>query len=241
MCASSSLLVLTVWFGTMTGTHPFSSSRFSHRAEQAHSAFGYFLVLFVTAVTHASTYPTVWSTTVYDVPWFGDDSDCISTKSSRGSLAGGEDKGQSQSRPQSDVESRHTVEPEVVAPRPSIRRGVDEPFKRKATALSNRNPFANITVLYSPPGTRKKGETIGRPDGSRYVEVFRDSRLPVTPGGTDASYYGGVPLEGVPHVNNAFPTDVDDNDQPIPLPHLSEWFRADAALGGATSQPRSDM
>jgi len=218
LCASSSLLVLTVWFGTMT-------------------VFGYFLVLFVTAVTHASTFPTVWSTTVYAVPWFGDDSDCISTKAPSGE--GSSDKGESQSRPQSDVESRHTIEQEVPAPRPSIRRGVDEPFRRKATAPSSRNPFAGITVLYSPPDARKKGETLGRPDGSRYVEVFRDSRLPVTPGGTDTSYYCGVPLEGVPRVN-AFPTDVDDNDQPIPLPHLSEWFRADAALGN-NIQSRSDM
>jgi hypothetical protein len=210
VCASSSLLVLTIWFGTMT-------------------LFGYFLLLFVTAVTHAGTYPAIWSTTVYSVPWFEPDVfDSASIPPSKAEFVQDNDRSSTKSVSLTDVESgQKEDEKNKPAPRPSIRRGIDDPFIRKVPAPSHRNPPPAIAL--SPPKPPKKDNVPESPGGSRYVEDFRDSRLPVTPGLSDTISYYEPPLGG--DRMSAFPLGVDDHNKPIPLTHLSEWLRADTALG----------
>src|ERR1700722_3025570 len=194
-----------------------------------HLVFGYFLLLFVTAVTHAGTYPAIWSTTVYSVPWFESDVfDSASIPPSKAEFVQDNDRSSTKSVSVTDVETgQKEDEKNKPAPRPSIRRGIDYPFIRKVPASSHRNPPPPIAL--SPPKPPKKDNVPESPGGSRYVEDFRDSRLPVTPGLSDTISYYEPPLGG--DRMSAFPLGVDDYNKPIPLTHLSEWLRADTALG----------
>jgi len=230
-CASSTLLTLASWFGTMT-------------------LFGYFLVLFIATATHSGAYPKIWSTTVYAIPWFdyADDKDRknvseqnlgdhASEHRSSWNNRSGQDNAESGSinNAEAEAEAEKTDELPNLPVRPSIRRGIDNPFRRVDRPLSKR--FIPPLRLNLSPEARMQRNGFARADGSQNVETIRNSQVPVSPSQSDMSYYGEHgQLEGVPRVGS-FPVGVDDHEKPLPLPKLSEWIRADRVLG-AMSLPR---
>jgi hypothetical protein len=68
ICASSHLLVPVSWLSSYTGMSHISDvlSRCIHLT----IVTAYFLTLFGTTIVHMHTYPSIWSITVYTVPWF---------------------------------------------------------------------------------------------------------------------------------------------------------------------------
>jgi hypothetical protein len=220
------------------------------------SVFGYFLVLFIAAATHAGAYPKIWSTTVYAIPWFDcaaattntDDEDRKNASEQnpgdhasehRSSWNNRSDQDNAESgsinNAEAEAEAERTDELPKLPVRPSIRRGIDNPFRRQDRPLSKR--FIPPLRLNLSPEARMQRNGFARADGSRYAETLRNSRVPASPSQSDMSYYGEHgQLEGVPRVES-FPTGVDDHEKPLPLPKLSEWIRADRVLG-AMSVPR---
>lgn len=60
------------------------------------------------------------------------------------------------------------------------------------------------------------------PRDSHYVEVCRESEMKMSDG------HSSLTLQ----TPGLFPKGTGDPDLPIPLPHLSQWIRADAAKAG---------
>jgi hypothetical protein len=211
-----------------------------------HSVVTYFLALCVTSVAHWNTHPKIWSTTVYAAPWFSNTAteEKSSDLDSVPELKGTRDSwGRLWQVPELDVETGSTKgdtqKPNTRAPwskNLTIRRGIDNPFRRKEPSSLPMLIIPPSTTLAPPPIARTTAVSKSPDTPSRFVEVFRKSDLPPIPISKDSvSDYGlSVYYEETPaEKNKTFPSGVVDHDQPIPLPRLSEWIRADDALGAS--------
>jgi hypothetical protein len=89
----------------------------------------------------------------------------------------------------------------------NIRRGVDQPFARRSDETAVERPES----LALPP-LPLRVEPKEKPAGSRFIERFRESQL---------LSRGASP----------FASHIQDHDQPIPLPRLSQWISAESLKG----------
>ncbi|ESK96852.1 hypothetical protein Moror_6430 [Moniliophthora roreri MCA 2997] len=173
----------------------------------------YFLVLFVSAMSHSRVQRDIWTQSIYDITWFGFNNNRL--KNSDISIprpkTGFEDD--SWTRHLEDIEStaarkaKHAPPPgekPTWAPT-NTRRGVDPPFIRRETSPRTSASQESIT----PP---VKAEVKGQSVGSRFIERFRDSQTISRP-----------PLHPTP----TFAGEVHDHDLPIPKTRFSRWVRAD--------------
>ena len=221
----------------------------------SHAVLAYFLILFITSALHVHDVPAIWSTSIFIVEWFPSHScDRASVHKPesepsvyRDSEEGGfrdswgrywpfkrRDPGSRDSDQQSQ-QSRISTRPKW-SKALTIRRGIDEPFggkgSRNNTIASKRDsaPHTGGDLLLPPEVVHSKESLTGRSEGSRYVELFRESILPPIPTTQldTHSYYG---LGSTSRVTSPFPIKLADNDKPIPLPRLSEWIRADEEKG----------
>jgi len=203
-CATSSVLVPVTWLTTFT-------------------LIAYCLMLTISAIIHAKPLPGMWSVAVRVVPWFVPggglpakklpEPKAQSTKSRPVSFSGSEVSVQL-SKPNNDVEAAlPNVETSaritdfISAPwakNRAGRRGIDPPFFTKGNNDNDSVPEARPRP---PRATRYFELSWFRPKSQAQPAV-----TPQTPGGV----FGRAP---------------GDEDDPIPLPRLSEWIRADAEKG----------
>jgi len=207
-CTSSSLLLPTAWLSTFT-------------------LLTYLFVLFITTFAHSHTRPAIWSLTVCSVPWF--------TRCRPDDLDEKNDPQQYCCPKRGDIEAPfdvpksngHGGQP-LWAQRLHIRRGVDKPFAPNKNTTSSQSSPTAATMPLLPPDAPTQQSKLAQPEGSRFIERFRESQLqPPASWWERPSQYG---LQFTPYAE-VFPHKIDDHDLPIPLPSLSEWIRADA-IGG---------
>ncbi|KAI0082741.1 hypothetical protein K474DRAFT_21327 [Panus rudis PR-1116 ss-1] len=225
----------------------------------------YFLTLLITAFSHASTYPAIWSASVYSIPWFMEK--------------------------ELQVHSGSTLRPlSLKAPpkafklgtpdTPAIFRGLDSaplsppraPFadEEKGSTYSGKHySFAHemSRETYRPTWAKSIKLTRGRdhpfalpsarPLTTMFKSVLRGSAADAPPPPPPKAAHSGAPrldvsFESESHYNedsqrsqarssySHFPEGVADPDQPIEFRRLSEWVRADMAAGiNVHSTPRS--
>jgi len=208
ICASSSLLVPVSWLATLI-------------------ILTYSLTICITSITHSTSLPSIWTTPVSAVPWFGSGAAPSAARTrSKAFLSPGEEscavtkyiaerweklsgiEHQSSGPILFSIGRQSTIDSArpAWARRQKTRRGLDNPFT-KPSPLCEEQPAAPPP----PPRTHLK-ETVA-PRDSHYVEVCRQS---------DSS--SALTLQ----TPTVFPKTTDP-DLPIPLPRLSEWIHADAA------------
>ncbi|KAH7877559.1 uncharacterized protein C8R40DRAFT_1168287 [Lentinula edodes] len=209
--ASSFLLMPTTWLTSLT-------------------MLGYFFILFVSAMTHASFEEEIWTKPVCQVKWFGYTNSRLrsSDVSNPRELPGLEND--SWARYLDGIESsgvrkaRHPVTDPEKAPWASthVRRGRDSPFRTPIKREDSDNSDTSSDSSFSlgardsaplpplPLNVQVKGSKSVA--GSRFIERFRESQTLSRP---------TRPVIDFPH-------EVDDHDKPIPLTRLSQWIRADA-------------
>ncbi|KAF8212349.1 hypothetical protein K438DRAFT_2010589 [Mycena galopus ATCC 62051] len=100
----------------------------------------------------------------------------------------------------------------------NIRRGVDEPFTFRTESDISSEARSTLTSKLNAalPPLPLRVEVKAKSAGSRFIERFRESLVPVR-----SSQQFAEP-------STSFPPGVDDHNVPIPLPRRSEWVRADA-------------
>ncbi|KAG6335399.1 hypothetical protein ID866_3694 [Astraeus odoratus] len=230
-CASSSLLVPVTWLVTLV-------------------ILGYCLTICITACVHAPWIPDLWTMPVSSVPWFdfgtkapvatsGVPSTGKASKFSRfssasnescpitryiterwGKLSGVERQSQSPSNPilfsrgHQSMDSRRPT----WARQMDVRRGVDQPFVRPPP------PFAVLRDAHplQPPAVLTKEVAMSRQ--SHYVDICHTSEMKSSDGRSTLTLATETPT--------MFPKGIEDPDRPIPLPHLSQWVRADGGKAG---------
>ncbi|KAL0569008.1 hypothetical protein V5O48_012960 [Marasmius crinis-equi] len=174
----------------------------------------YFLTLFVTSLIHSRLDPDIWRSSVYAVKWFGFANSRLKTSDvgiPRPKTGYGND---TWSQHLDDIESsaarkaKHPLPPtEKPAWAPTnARRGVDPPFSPRRD-FSPRSSAEDII-----PPLKLETKESQKSAGSRFIERFRDSQNISRP----------------PYKQTSFPREIDDHDQPIPLPRLSKWVSAEA-------------
>lgn len=226
ICASAFLLVPSMWIKTLL-------------------SFGYFISLFITALAHRALCENIWKETIYTVVWFQSGIDRAISRIDQDL-----EKANAKKRKESDddeddtdevedpyvrffaeMDSAATVKKRFAAKDPEfnatapwaqqapIRRGVDTPF---STVTS---PTTAVSKNLPPiPAEKAQG---GAKGNSRFIEKFRESRI--------LSRFELPSLYGTHFTNNGnapfsmptSPTTNQDADKPIPLPHVSEWVRAE--------------
>ncbi|KIM55884.1 hypothetical protein SCLCIDRAFT_80752, partial [Scleroderma citrinum Foug A] len=227
-CASSSLLVSVTWLVTFT-------------------ILVYCLTICFTASAHAPSIPNIWTMPVSSVPWFSDDSKVPASSSevlpekdpktfSRfssasgescavtryiaerwGKLSGAERQSHSPSNPMlfpRGHQSADTTRPNW-ARQIEARRGVDVPFAKPPSMPAVRK----VQAIQPTPLPTVLAKAVAMPRDSHYVEVCRESEMKLSDGRSSLTL----------QTPGLFPKGTADPDLPIPLPHLSQWIRADAA------------
>ncbi len=205
---------------------------------------GYFLSLFMTTLAHKNLYPNIWTEYLYDVEWFGQPAQQPSKEEIM--------EGFFKTMPKNDTESYFdhfdkidstatrkklylpdTIEKSAPGAMPNIRRGVDPPFATKSTVSSPRSAqLPPILPLSLPNRIATLGSFAGSTSGSRFIERFRESTVLAR---------SETPNQYVNHYHtrkdsSAFPRSVDDVDQPIPLPRMSKWIKAESLHSNVTSE-----
>ncbi|KAF9227530.1 hypothetical protein BS17DRAFT_389792 [Gyrodon lividus] len=227
-CASSSLLVPVSWLGSLI-------------------ILTYCLTIYITSVTHAPCLPSIWTTPVSAVPWFGpvatapapvDISQLAARKHSKAFSSSSSASEEScavtkyiseQWEKLSGIERQSEPTGPILFSREC--RSVDSTRPAWARQQQARrgidNPFPRPspareekpTVPSPPPRAHAKEVAASR--DSHYVEACRQSEMTTT-----------NPCSALtPQTLTIFPNKIVNPDLPIPLPRLSEWIRADAARG----------
>ncbi|KAF9246203.1 hypothetical protein BU15DRAFT_70315 [Melanogaster broomeanus] len=193
-CASSSLLVPVSWLATLI-------------------VITYSLTICITSATHSTSLPSIWTTPVSAVPWFGTGAAApgavlISQPATR-------QNSKAFSSSSSDSEESCAVT-KYIAERWEKLSGMERQSGhsgpmlfskgRHATSPSEKRPTAPL------PPSRTHIKEVVAPRDSHYVEVCRQSDMSST-----------LTLQ----TPTVFPKTTDP-DLPIPLPRLSEWIQADA-------------
>lgn len=172
-------------------------------------------------MAHKHLYSDIWKRSVYGIEWFGQSHKIFSK---------GNDTGRLNVDNHEDIEKSSTQkQPYLISPpiehtppeaTNSIRRGVDTPFSRKQDRTGSNDLLRMTSTMSLPsyPKRRAKSE-----NGSKFIETFRESTLLAR-----TESFAQFVANKVPNDPYPFPLDV---DEPIPLPRLSEWVRADALKG----------
>ncbi|KIJ68980.1 hypothetical protein HYDPIDRAFT_172486 [Hydnomerulius pinastri MD-312] len=227
-CASSSLLVPVSWLATLI-------------------ILTYSLTISITAATHATSLPTIWTTAVSAVPWFAPDAVAPApvvipylsarkhSKAFSSASSGSEESCAVTKYITERWEKLSGAERQSEPSGPIIfsggRQSVDSTRPTWARQLEARrgidSPFARPPqvrggqrAVPSPP-PKALAKEVTAPRDSHYVEVYRQSEI-----NRNASC-----STLTPQTPTVFPKRIADPDLPIPLPRLSEWIRADAARG----------
>ncbi|KAF8844580.1 hypothetical protein BDN67DRAFT_725131 [Paxillus ammoniavirescens] len=218
-CASSSLLVPASWLAALI-------------------ILTYCLTISITSTAHATCLPSIWTTPVSAVPWFGPvaappqltaqkHSKALSASSSaseescpitayiaeRWQKLSGIERQSVPSGPILFLKGRQSFDSTrpAWARQEKARRGIDNPFSRVPPTI----PL--------PPPPRAQPKKVVVPRDSHYVEVCRQSEMNKNNSSSNSI--------STPQTATAFPNKISNPDLPIPLPRLSEWIRADAARG----------
>ncbi|KAL4068023.1 hypothetical protein J3A83DRAFT_3797622 [Scleroderma citrinum] len=231
-CASSSLLVPVTWLVTLI-------------------ILVYCLTICCTASAHAPSIPDIWTWPVSSVPWFSCDSKMlpdssmvppekdfkVSTRFSSasgescavtkyiterwGKLSGIERQSHSPSNPilfSRGHQSVDTTRPNW-ARQVEAKRGIDAPFAKPPPPFP---AVRKVQAVQPTPIPTVLAKEVTTPRDSHYVEVCRESEIKSSGGHSPLTLQ--TPM--------MFPKGTANPDLPIPLPHLSQWIRADAAKVG---------
>jgi hypothetical protein len=189
----------------------------------------YLAALIGAIVLHKSMFSEIWSASAPSVDWFVHrklDANNMESDSWTRYLGDIESSAMRKQRfgNTSDCGTNATTDPK---PNPyhekapwaqTIRRGVDEPFtsRTESDVASEARSVSPSKLNAALPPLPLRVEAKSKSPGSRFIERFRESQVPVRPS----------PRVGLP--STPFPSAVDDHNMPIPLPRWSEWIRADA-------------
>ncbi|KAJ6455684.1 hypothetical protein C8R45DRAFT_584737 [Mycena sanguinolenta] len=173
---------------------------------------------------HKSMFPEIWSASAPSVDWFVHrqlDANSLDNDSWTRYL-GDIESSAMQKQPFANISESGT---RPATPKPTynekapwapngIRRGVDEPFTfRTESDIASEAPSTLSSKLNAAlPPLPLRVKTKAKSAGSRFIERFRESRVPVHPSQQEPT--------------TSFPPGVDDHNMPIPLPRRSEWVRA---------------
>ncbi|KAF8921400.1 hypothetical protein CPB85DRAFT_1450891 [Mucidula mucida] len=221
VCASSYLLIPSVWLKSFI-------------------LLGYLFLLLIAGMSHSRQLPSIWCTSIYAVPWFtvelgekaaflGDAPRSISNpENDSWARYVAQIANSSGRKRQYSVDSIEKGEPQDIEKAPwaqnaDIRRGRDSPFTVRDDDSSTNSSRTRITLPERPAAPVPA--TPSSTAGSRFIERFRESRMLTRQGKSHFSMDSDI------SAITPFPRDIDDHDQPIPLPRLSEWMRADAKKG----------
>ncbi|KAF9532278.1 hypothetical protein CPB83DRAFT_847573 [Crepidotus variabilis] len=226
ICASASLLMPLTWLSSVLTS-------------------SYFMALFVTSIAHRSIYPDIWKRSVYEIEWFGQPVRLPSKGKVVEKFLQKDLESDSYVDLYGDIEGtadrrrrfiRESIVTDVSAPwaAQSVRRGVDLPFSRKPAGsdLSSSSSKRSTPILpalatappLSVPHRSATTAAMSTKSGSRFIERFRESTI-LTRQETPSQYVER--FYAIQEDDASFPKAVVDMDQPIPLPRLSEWVRAD--------------
>jgi hypothetical protein len=166
----------------------------------------YFLSLFITAMAHKRTCADIWTRTVYSIDWFGQPEITFCREKMVRDFCG------PYGIYYDDVESGHKRQESAPwAQANNVRRGIDQPFAKKPRSGAS-SPAPGLSLPSFP-------NAVASPSTAKSYDRFHDSvEKPFL-------FLGNIPRTA------SFPPSVVDVDQPIPLPRLSEWVRADALRG----------
>ena len=178
-------------------------------------------------MAHKHLYSGIWRRSVYEIAWFGDTPQKISSK---GNDTGHLNVDRSEDIEKSSAQNQPSLISSPVEHTPpkatnSVRRGIDAPFRKQSSTGSNNSSRMASTITLPLPSYPDKSE-----NGSKFIETFRESALSARSQSFAHFVASQAPKDPFP-----FPLDV---DAPIPLPRLSEWVGADA-LKGISVQNRS--
>ncbi|KAK7014954.1 hypothetical protein R3P38DRAFT_2998604 [Favolaschia claudopus] len=200
MSASYALLVAAAWMTTVIA--------------------GVFLGGLIRAtMLHKPFFPEIWSVPAASVDWFVDrqlDANSMQNDSWTRYIGDIESSAIRKQRfgklqdCEANLTSHSTPFAEKAPWAHDIRRGVDEPFACKAESdVTPQSSPSMLKLNAALPPLPLRVESKAKSAGSRFIERFRDSHVPVRTAQTP------------------FPSGVADHDMPIPLPRRSEWVRAD--------------
>jgi len=192
----------------------------------------YFLALIITTIIHTTAYEGIWVISVYSAPWFEFGSDHPSLRS------------KSPSSTRSDLEKddgtwRTTWVAGPWARKFLGRRGVDKPFATQ----SDLYDVDGQSPPRMPPKAKAKIPELPRyldlhhevkPQGDSQLPPFRPLLLQSSNSMQTRIYdkFRRAPPPPPLDLTRNFRTkEPEDDDEPLPLPRLSEWIRADAARG----------
>jgi len=229
VCAASTVMVVATWLSSVT-------------------MMLYFLSLYMTAIAHYWVYGAIWSTTVYNVPWFN----------ASGSIA----KPSTKSKP--PRKTPHDIENPLF--------DGSEDYDEEVTTPTTPESLFNYSHISTPRSGSKKPPTLIhavsaetlRPKWAKSVKMRRGVDQPFTvPSGKHLSrlikacMLDSPPPPAVPPKAkitsgelpklqldlsprypsySQFPESVHDEDVPIKFQRLSQWIRADGAGSRSASR-----
>ncbi|EPQ58214.1 hypothetical protein GLOTRDRAFT_126704 [Gloeophyllum trabeum ATCC 11539] len=229
VCASSSILVPTTWLA-------------------CGALLSYCLLLIGVTVAHYREHSAIWSASVYQVPWFQSKPTNmarlilpstvkdlpplpIRTNSDASSFSSRSRYSQSTGLRAARSFATDSEKQESFGPVSFYNMGKNETFDRPAWAKRNETrrgldaPFVVFRKEREEEETSSTAATEDRPvvatAGSRFLELLQE---PKASSRVDKKTGDTKPL--------AFPQTVYNPDEPIPLPHRSQWVRADQAGKG---------
>ncbi|KIY64229.1 hypothetical protein CYLTODRAFT_493277 [Cylindrobasidium torrendii FP15055 ss-10] len=213
ICASSYLLIPTVWLKSFT-------------------LLGYFFLLLISVLSHGRDLPTIWITSIYAVPWFNPN--CIEYVGQPGTKELLDPDNDTWTRYLANIASSADTDCEKAekthwSQSIDIKRGIDSPFM-----LRDDERLSAVSSFQNRPQRPPRPPTQALSIGSRFVERFRDSRVlsrpPAPPPVPAMRSHFSIDTESTGlgrQTMMSFATDVADHDKPIPLPRHSQWLRAD--------------
>ncbi|KAJ3560106.1 hypothetical protein NP233_g11050 [Leucocoprinus birnbaumii] len=237
-CASTSVLIPVSWIN-------------------AFIAFAYFFVLFICVMSHVRTYPDVWARTIYTVDWFVDPrmKAFLHDATSQPRMVSWSEylqgvRSTAQRRYLDASEAERDVEKAPWAENISVRRGKDDPYAASTWAYSQSGRSTPFSFGSSGHRTGESVSDFSELFPSRRMTTATENasippRPPAPPPKTlskgSASSFGSKfierlsrdirksPQHTLPQLRSMspFPSSIEDHDAPIPLPHKSEWVRAE--------------
>ncbi|KAJ7905386.1 hypothetical protein B0H14DRAFT_3541409 [Mycena olivaceomarginata] len=181
----------------------------------------YLAALIGAIMLHKSMFSEIWSASAPSVDWFVHrklDANNMESDSWTRYLGDIESSAMRKQRfgNTSDYGTNATTDPKPQSlPRESAM-GTKHPSRTESDVASEARSVSPSKLNAALPPLPLRVEAKSKSPGSRFIERFRESQVPVRPS----------PRVGLP--STPFPSAVDDHNMPIPLPRWSEWIRADA-------------
>jgi hypothetical protein len=165
----------------------------------------YFLTLTITTVVYAPSTPEIWSTSVYAVDWFAP------------------------STTHSPYPSQHKRSLSNSSTTHSVNRAKGVWADDEEEAVNKSDPARSCLSLAVAPWARRfqNQRAVDRPFATRSLVAAANPDVPMPPPKSYPTPIAARYLE----ISRPFPSEVDDQDRPVPRPTLSQWVRADQAEG----------